>query len=197
MEILNVAGNIEWLALSLVKGETTSRNKLGSNTCEVATAQGRYCAGQCAGHEDGLSFALSIVLWADQRPCALYPHVEEVLAELRARGHALAVATSKSRRGLVQVLANVGWQDFFDGSRCADETRSKPDPMMLLELIDEFGVGAEQVLMIGDTEFDVQMAVNAGVSSVAVTYGAHSRQRLLRQQPLACIDCFSELLDWV
>ena len=134
---------------------------------------------------------------ADQQPCALYPDVERVLAQLREGGHSLAVATSKSRKGLTQVLSNLGWQDYFDASRCADEAHSKPDPLMLNQLLSEFSVPPQQALMVGDTEYDLEMAANASVASVAVSYGAHARRSLLQHQPLACIDSFAELLEWV
>ena len=78
-------------------------------------------------------------------------------------------------------------------SRCADETRSKPDPLMLLELLEELAVAPAHTLMVGDTLHDLNMATNAGVASIAVDYGAHSRARLLGAEPLACISRFSEI----
>ena len=82
-------------------------------------------------------------------------------------------ATGKSRQGLNEALAHVELRGMFDGTRTADETASKPHPMMLLELIGQFGVSPERTLMIGDTTHDLQLAVNAGTHSVAVSYGAH------------------------
>lgn len=131
---------------------------------------------------------------ADQSPCSLYPGVERVLAEFREQGHRLAIATSKSRAGLDSVLANIGWQDYFDASRCADEAHSKPHPLMLGQLLEMMSVTADDAVMVGDTEFDLEMAANASMRSVAVTYGAHPVDRLRQQNPLACIDSFDELL---
>jgi phosphoglycolate phosphatase len=85
----------------------------------------------------------------------------------------------------------------FSVTRCADETRSKPHPQMLIEILGESGVDAEQALMIGDTEYDMQMAVQAGVHAVAVSYGVHERDRLMAHQPLVCLDTISELVDWL
>ncbi len=133
---------------------------------------------------------------ADQTPCQFYPHVESVLEKLREDGHQLAVATGKSRRGLERVLANLGLTSFFDASRCADETASKPDPLMLLQLLECLRVDVSAAVMVGDTEFDLAMAANAGMQSIGVSYGAHSRSRLQRHRPVLTIDCFSQILDW-
>ncbi len=134
---------------------------------------------------------------ADRTPCPFFPNVEEVLAELRSKGHLLAVATGKSRRGLDRVFSNLNMQDFFDASRCADETASKPNPLMLLQLLDQFDCLPADAVMVGDTDFDLKMANNAAMRSVAVKYGAHGIERLLACEPELCIDDFSELMDWV
>lgn len=134
---------------------------------------------------------------ADQLPCAFYEGVMDTLLELRSGGHQLAVATGKSRKGLNRVLAKLSLDDFFDASRCADETRSKPHPLMLEELLRELGGRVDNALMIGDTEFDMAMACNAGMDRIAVSYGAHDRERLLKYQPSQCIDYFPSILACV
>ena len=134
---------------------------------------------------------------ADQVPCAFYEGVMETLRVLKANGHQCAVATGKSRKGLDRVLDNLSLQTFFDASRCADETRSKPHPLMLEELLQELGVGVEGAIMIGDTEFDLAMAGNVGMASIAVSYGAHGRERLLKHNPRYCIDHFPDLLPCI
>ena len=108
-----------------------------------------------------------------QNDISLFDGVLPLLAALKARGHTLAVATGKSRRGLDEALQEVELKDRFDGSRTADETAGKPHPRMLYELMHEFGVKPERTLMIGDTTHDLQMALNAGCASVGVSYGAH------------------------
>ncbi|MGK0500867.1 MAG: phosphoglycolate phosphatase [Oceanicoccus sp.] len=133
---------------------------------------------------------------ADKIPCSFYPRVEEVMAELKGQGHQLAVATGKSRRGLNRVMGSLALQDFFDGSRCADETASKPDPLMINELLVELGYGANQAVMVGDTSFDLEMAANAGVASIGVSYGAHPVERLLAHNPKLMVDHFEHILDW-
>lgn len=130
----------------------------------------------------------------DQTPSPFFPDVEETLHRLRDAGFELAVATGKSRRGLDRVLQQLDMQHFFHATRCADETRSKPHPQMLHELLDQFGRPATEALMVGDTHFDMAMAREAGMARVAVSYGAHHRDQLLPYEPLACLDRFSELL---
>ena len=127
----------------------------------------------------------------------LFPGVRETIADLHDTGFLLAVATGKSRRGLERAFETSGLRGLFHGSRCADESISKPHPAMLLELMDEFNVTPERTLMIGDTSHDLQMAANAGVASVAVSFGAHSRDSLLALNPLTCADNWSELKSWL
>ena len=110
---------------------------------------------------------------ATQHDISLFDGVLPMLADLKGRHHWLTVATGKSRRGLDDVLASRQLHGIFDGSRTADETAGKPDPRMLHELMRELGADPERTLMIGDTTHDLQMARNAGVASVGVSYGAH------------------------
>ncbi len=127
----------------------------------------------------------------------LFPGASETLRLLKESGFLLAVATGKGRAGLDQVLANTGLQDVFSATRCADETRSKPHPQMLSEILRELDTEPHQALMVGDTEYDLLMATNAGIKTVAVSYGVHERERLMQHQPLVCLDNISELVDWL
>ena len=110
---------------------------------------------------------------ARQHDISLFDGVLAMLADLKSRQHILTVATGKSRKGLDDALHAVELKGLFHGSRTADETRGKPHPLMLHELMAEFGVAPERTLMIGDTTHDLQMAQNAGVARVGVSYGAH------------------------
>ena len=129
----------------------------------------------------------------DQSPCELFPGVQDTLDELKSGGHHIAVATGKSRRGLDRVLANLEWESYFHATRCADETLSKPDPLMLSELLTELDFAVRDAVMVGDTEFDLAMAANLGMRRVAVSYGAHSAQRLRIHKPEAIIDNIDKL----
>ncbi|MDW5378881.1 HAD-IA family hydrolase [Halomonas sp. HP20-15] len=135
---------------------------------------------------------------ADQVPTAFFPGVATGMARLRgAEGLKLAVATGKSRRGLDRALASTGSREWFHASRTADETRSKPDPRMLEELLAEAGVAPGAALMVGDTEYDMQMARALGIDRLAVTYGVHSRERLAACEPIYTATCFAEVIDWL
>ena len=119
---------------------------------------------------------------------SLFAGIEDILAELKEAGATLAVATGKSRRGLNRVLSELGMQTLFAHTRCADETRSKPHPLMLQELLDEAWMTVEQAVMVGDSIYDLAMAEQAGMASIGVTYGVHTREQLLPHQPLAVVD---------
>jgi phosphoglycolate phosphatase len=134
---------------------------------------------------------------AHQDDLSLFDGVLPMLTELRQRHHWLAVATGKSRRGLDEVLQSVQLAGVFDGSRTADETAGKPDPCMLYELMREFGTEPERTLMIGDTTHDLQMALNAGCPSVAVSYGAHTPEGFEALQPLAVVHSVGGLHAWL
>ncbi len=127
----------------------------------------------------------------------LFAGVRELLARLQADGHALAIATGKSRMGLERALDHSGLRPHFLASRCADECHSKPHPQMLQELMAEFAVAAEAVVMIGDTSHDLLMARNAGVDALAVTYGAHPSGHLLEHTPLAALGSVPDLDRWL
>lgn len=131
---------------------------------------------------------------AENTPSPLFDGALEVLATLRAHNIKTAVATGKSRVGLERVWQNTGLGQYFDTSRCADETVSKPHPRMLAEILTELDVASERALMIGDTSFDLAMAANIGMPSVGVSYGAHGVATLQQHHPITIIDHISELL---
>ena len=133
----------------------------------------------------------------DQQPSPFFPGVMETLSKLKQKGFHLAIATGKSRRGLNRVLDTLNMLDFFHGSRCADETASKPDPLMLKELLHEFERPAEQAVFIGDTEYDMAMAQALEMPRIAVSFGAHHINRLKPYAPVMCVDQFSQILDYL
>jgi phosphoglycolate phosphatase len=132
-----------------------------------------------------------------QNDISLFQGVLPLLTELKGRHHWLTVATGKSRRGLDEALRTVELNGLFDGSRTADETAGKPSPLMLHQLMREFGVDPERTLMIGDTTHDLQMAVNAGCASVGVSYGAHEPDAFHALQPRHIAHSVRELHDWL
>jgi len=142
------------------------------------------------------AYVRSFIL-ADREPCQMFVGVEEGLRSLKAAGHDLCVATGKSRRGLDRVFAGLEISALFSASRCADETASKPHPLMLEQLCAERGCAPESTLMVGDTEYDLEMASRLAMPSVGVSYGVHSVERLQRWQPVAVIDQFAALMPLV
>jgi phosphoglycolate phosphatase len=132
-----------------------------------------------------------------QNDIVLFDGVLPMLVELKLRHHWLTVATGKSRKGLNEALHDLDLKGMFDGSRTADETAGKPNPIMLHELMQEFGVDADRTLMIGDTTHDLQMALNAGCASVGVSYGAHEPDAFHDLKPKFIAHSVAELRQWL
>lgn len=124
----------------------------------------------------------------------MYEHVNEVVQHLHARGTMLAVATGKGRNGLDSVLESSGLAEYFSYSRTSDEAQSKPHPDMLMQIMAFYGVNACDCVMIGDSVHDLNMAKNAQMDAIGVTFGAHSREKLSVTQPMAIVDSYEELL---
>jgi len=135
-------------------------------------------------------------LQLDKQPAPLFEGALDTLSALREQGHLLAVATGKSRAGLNRILGALNMEHYFDASRCADETASKPHPLMLEQLLEQFSLTAADAVMIGDTTYDMEMAQRANMSRIAVTFGAHHIDRLLPYQPLMQLDTIPQLLGW-
>lgn len=128
---------------------------------------------------------------------ALFAGAGELLREMAAAGYLLAVATGKSRKGLDRAMAVAGLDEVFHATRCADECHSKPHPQMLDELMAEFGLAPDVTLMVGDTTHDLEMARNASVAALAVSYGAHPREALQSCSPLYCADSVADMAAWL
>ena len=127
----------------------------------------------------------------------LFSGIQELLEDLRDDGYLLGVATGKSRVGLDRSLAHHQIGHLFHETRTADESFSKPHPGMLLELSDVTQVPMRRMLMIGDTTHDLDMAANAGVDAVAVTYGAHPPDVLKESPSLIRVNDVAQLATWL
>ena len=128
-------------------------------------------------------------------PDDLFPGVSDMLRQFRRQGYRLAVATGKKASGLAKAIEATGLADLFCTTRCSDQTASKPNPLMIDQIVAELGVDKQRTLMVGDSVHDLQMAMNAQVSAVGVTCGAHSESTLQQFRPLCCLSCPTELLD--
>jgi phosphoglycolate phosphatase len=127
----------------------------------------------------------------------LFDNAFSLIEQLSEKDYFLAVATGKSRRGLDKALHSTSLSDFFHATRCVDECHSKPHPQMLEELIDYCGVDPKATLMIGDTEYDLQMAQNAGADSLGISHGAHSTELLQACQPCDIVDDLFQVQQWL
>lgn len=124
----------------------------------------------------------------------LYPGVSETLERLAARpGLKLGVATGKSRRGADYIIERHGWQDLFHTVQTADDAPSKPHPGMILRAMSETGARPERTAMVGDSSFDIEMAVAAAVTPVAVSWGFQPVQTLVSLGARHTLADFGEL----
>lgn len=134
---------------------------------------------------------------AEATPYSVFDGVPALLKTLKDAMPALAVATGKSRLGLDKALATTEMTSCFTTTRCADETRSKPHPLMLEEILQELSVAPHEALMIGDTVYDLEMAANIGMASVGVTWGVHDAAALARHNPVRIVNQVAELEDFL
>lgn len=123
--------------------------------------------------------------------------VADMLDALKNAGVKLAVATGKSRQGLDRVLAKTQSHDVFAITRAASETKSKPDPLMLAEILAHTGVVAAEAIMVGDTSYDLEMAQNIAMPSVGVAYGVHTVATLEQFKPLTVVATVYELQQFL
>ncbi|WOE41967.1 HAD-IA family hydrolase [Acinetobacter chinensis] len=123
--------------------------------------------------------------------------VSEMLHDLKSQDIQLAVATGKSRKGLDRVLGQTNSHDLFTVTRAASETRSKPDPLMLAEILQHTGIQADRAIMVGDTSYDLEMAKNIAMPRVGVSYGVHSIEVLQRFNPLSIAHDVEALHDFL
>lgn len=141
-------------------------------------------------------YAANFIRLDEEKSSEFFPLVPETLEALRSQGHILTIATGKSRKGLDRILSDLGMANYFEATRCADETASKPNPLMLAQLLKHFDIQAQDAVMIGDTEYDMEMARRIDMPRIAVSYGAHHIDRLHQYQPELCLDQFDQLLGW-
>ena len=135
--------------------------------------------------------------FAGEQDIPLFDGAQKLITELGRRGYKQAVATGKGRRGLNLALQRISVAKYFHATRTVDECFSKPHPQMLDELMELMVVTPERTLMIGDSTYDLQMAQNAGVQSLAVTFGAHPSEKLLKYHPKGIFNTFGDLSEWL
>lgn len=128
----------------------------------------------------------------------LFPGVLETLHELSRRGFLLSIASSRGHESLDNYLRDLHLEDIIPFIVAAEDVmQAKPDPEPVLKTLSHFGLKPQEVLVVGDTDFDILMGRNAGCYTCGVTYGNGSRQSMLDAGAHALIDNFSQLLDWL
>ena len=119
--------------------------------------------------------------------------IESMLATLKEKGFILTIATGKGRASLDRLDKMLGFEKYFAATICPSESEPKPSPMMVNLLLEKYRLKPEEAVVIGDSEHDLKMARNAGVDSVAVTYGAMSRKELEEYCPTYIVDTVQQL----
>jgi phosphoglycolate phosphatase len=125
----------------------------------------------------------------------LFPGVKNLLDVMLGQGFKLAVATGKSRNGLQKAMQATGLSEYFCVTRCANETASKPDPLMLEQILVETGVNRAKTVVVGDSVHDLQMASNANIASIAVACGANTQEQLQALRPWLSLAKTTDLID--
>ncbi|MEG9268948.1 HAD-IA family hydrolase [Qipengyuania sp. Mu-71] len=127
----------------------------------------------------------------------LFDGIAALIDELDAEGRLLGVATGKSDRGLHACLDTHGIKHRFVSLQTADRHPSKPHPAMLEAALDDAGVSPADAVMIGDTSFDMEMAVAAGVRAIGVSWGYHEPQELFDTGASAVAETAQQLGDLI
>jgi phosphoglycolate phosphatase len=127
----------------------------------------------------------------------LYDGIAEAIEALDAAGWLLGVATGKSDRGLLRVLDHHGLRHRFVTLQTADRHPSKPHPSMIEAAMADAGAAPETTVMIGDTSFDIAMAVAAGVSGIGVAWGYHEAPELSAAGAAVVLDRADQLPAWL
>jgi phosphoglycolate phosphatase len=127
---------------------------------------------------------------------SLYDGVAAAVVALAARPDTvLGIATGKSKRGVARLLAQEGWERHFLTIQTADDHPSKPHPSMILQAMAEAGATPHEAVMVGDTTYDMEMALNAGVGAIGVSWGYHAGERLRSAGAHALVETGAHLLD--
>jgi phosphoglycolate phosphatase len=128
---------------------------------------------------------------------SLFDGIEFGIKDLRRRGYSLAIATGKSRRGLDMALQQSGLELLFGLTKTVDECFSKPHPQMVNEILDFYLARKDEALIIGDSSYDLEMGLNAGIDSLGVTFGSQRREELVKYKPKAIVDNAYEIFEWI
>ncbi len=127
----------------------------------------------------------------------LFDGVELGIKELHRYGYKIAIATGGGRNYLDSCLAQTSIKEYLSVTKTSDDCFSKPHPQMCNEIMNELIIEPEKSIVVGDSIHDLQMAKNAGISSLAVTYGAHKQDSLSVYDALDFMDDANMIFDWI
>ena len=131
---------------------------------------------------------------ANSHRTPFFTPIEAMLQNLQNAGKQLAVATGKKRRGLDRVMMASNSHHYFASTRCADESGSKPHPQMLSDILAHTQQSIANAVFIGDSIYDIQMANQLGMTSIAVNYGTAAHTELSSERPTYQVDTPQELV---
>ena len=144
---------------------------------------------------EGYKSAFGELRLSGDHPEPLYPGAEDVIGALGARSDILlGMATGKSQNGARRVLEHNGWIGHFVTIQTADDAPSKPHPGMVLAAMREAGVGPANTVVVGDTSYDIEMALVAGATPIGVSWGYHPQAALRSAGAATVIEDFSALV---
>lgn len=131
-------------------------------------------AGPIAGLSDSYRRAFQALRLDPSYEEPLFPGMADLVAKLHGRDDVrLGIATGKSRRGVDHLIDKYGWDGWFATTQTADDAPSKPDPTMLRLAMEEADMSPAMTVMVGDTTYDMMMAVGAGAAAIGVGWGYH------------------------
>jgi phosphoglycolate phosphatase len=134
-----------------------------------------------------------VLMQESRYQATLFEGARETLNLLKKKNIILTIATAKARVELDYALHFLDLEGFFDFTCCSEEFKPKPNPAMLNAIMAYTGISVVNIIMLGDTTTDMMFARNAKISSIAVTFGAHSKIQLSALEPLAFIDHWNQL----
>ncbi len=128
---------------------------------------------------------------------SLYPGTREALLDADAQGFVLGIATGKGRRGLREVLEHHDLLPLFATLQTADDAPSKPHPAMVQQAAAEVGVPCGNIVVVGDTTFDMEMGSRAGARTLGVSWGYHTKSALERSGAELVLGQWGDLGPWL
>jgi len=127
----------------------------------------------------------------------LFPGVRETLESLHTKGIRLATATTKLTPGTRRILTHFGLVEYFTQIQGSDNIPFKPDPAIVIKILDDQSWDRNETLMVGDTDNDIEAGKRARIRTCGVTYGSLTKEQMQNLKPDFIIDSLPELLTCI